>query len=332
MRARSVQFPAPGEIEIVAAEVAAPGRGELRCAAEVSLVSVGTELTCLRGQFDPRTFWEEWVQYPFAPGYSMVSRVESVGAGVDVFRPGDRVFSFTPHAEVFLTPARDVIPIPDGVSDEHAAWASLAVTTQWALRRAGFVFGETAAVVGLGLLGQLLVRYLRIAGARRIIAIDTDTDRLALAAASGADDLVTTHVGDAPRDLRGSLDVVFDVTGHPDALAGASELVKPLGRLVLVGDAPRPSLQHLGPRIVADGISIIGVHAGTAAEIPTPADPWTAATMLSVFFRYVQDGRMDLSALLTDRVAPDAAVELYRSLERDRRSHLGVLIDWGSGR
>ena len=49
MRARSVRFPAPGEIEIVAAEVAAPGRGELRCTAEVSLVSVGTELTCLLG-------------------------------------------------------------------------------------------------------------------------------------------------------------------------------------------------------------------------------------------------------------------------------------------
>ena len=54
--------------------------------------------------------------------------------------------------------------------------------------------------------------------------------------------------------------------------------------------------------------------------------------MLSVFFRYVEDGRMDLSALLTDRVAPDAAVEMYRALERDRSAHLGVLIDWGSGR
>jgi 2-desacetyl-2-hydroxyethyl bacteriochlorophyllide A dehydrogenase len=332
MRARSVRFPAPGEIELVVADVAAPGPGELRCTAEVSLVSVGTEMTCLRGQFDPRTFWEEWVQYPFAPGYSMVSRVESVGADVDALRPGDRVFSFTPHAEAFLTPVREVIAIPDGVSDEHAAWASLAVTTQWALRRAGFVFGETAAVVGLGLLGQLLVRYLRIAGARRIVAIDTDSARLALATAGGADEVVSTHVGDVPQDLRSSFDVVFDVTGHPAALAGASDVVRPLGRLVLVGDAPRPSLQHLGPRIVADGISIIGIHAGTAAEIPTPSDPWSTTAMLSVFFRYVEDGRMDLSALFTDRVAPDDAAEMYRVLERDRGAHLGVLIDWGLGR
>jgi len=222
MLARSLQFPRPGEIEVVSTDVAAPGNGELRCAAEVSLVSVGTELTCLRGEFDPRTFWEEWVQYPFAPGYSMVSRVESVGADVAGLQPGDRVFSFTPHAGAFLTPARDVVTIPDGVSSEHAAWASLAVTTQWALRRAGFAFGETAAVVGLGLLGQLLVRYLRIAGARRIVAIDTDAHRLALATAGGADEVVSLQVGDAPEDLRGAFDVVLDVTGHPAAFAGAS--------------------------------------------------------------------------------------------------------------
>jgi len=108
--------------------------------------------------------------------------------------------------------------------------------------------------------------------------------------------------------------------------------VRPLGRLVLVGDAPRPSLQYLGPRIVADGISIIGVHAGTAAEIPTPSDPWSTTAMLSVFFRYVEDGRMDLAALITDRVAVDDAVGMYRALERDRGAHLGVLIDWGGSR
>lgn len=332
MRSRSLRFPAPGEIEILAADVDAPGPGEARCTAQVSLVSVGTELTCLRGQFDPRTFWEQWVQYPFAPGYSMVSLVESVGSGVTAVHPGDRVFSFTPHAEVFIAPARELVTIPDGVSDEDATWASLAVTTQWALRRAGFVFGESAAVVGLGLLGQLLVRYLRIAGARRIVAIDTDGRRLALAREGGADEVVSTHVGDAIEDLGGSFDVVFDVTGHPAAFADASELVRPLGRLVLVGDAPRPSLQHLGPRIVADGISIIGVHAGTAAEIPTPADPWSTAAMLTVFFGYLMDGRMDLSPLITDRVPWDKAPDTYRALERDRSTHLGVLIDWRSRR
>ena len=77
-----------------------------------------------------------------------------------------------------------------------------------------------------------------------------------------------------------------------------------------------------------DGISIIGVHAGTAAEIPTPADPWSTAAMLAVFFQYVVDGRMDLSPLMTHRVTLEDAPELYRTLERNRTAHLGVLIDW----
>ena len=47
---------------------------EVRCRALASLVSTGTESFCLAGDFDAGTFWEEWVQYPFSPGYSMTAR------------------------------------------------------------------------------------------------------------------------------------------------------------------------------------------------------------------------------------------------------------------
>ena len=50
--------------------------------------------------------------------------------------------------------------------------------------------------------------------------------------------------------------------------------------------------------------------------------------MLAVFFQYVVDGRMDLSALMTHRVTLEDAPELYRTLESNRTAHLGVLIDW----
>src|SRR5690606_7270177 len=161
MTARAVRFPRAGDVVIDDIELASPGPGQLRCRALASLVSTGTELACLRGEFDQRTFWADWVRYPFSPGYSMVSRVEEVGAGVDGIRPGDRVFSFTPHASAFVIDAAEATALPAGVSDEQAVWSSLAVTTQWAVRRSGLVFGEVAVVVGAGLLGQLLVRYLR---------------------------------------------------------------------------------------------------------------------------------------------------------------------------
>lgn len=328
IRARSLMFPAADEVELASVDVPEPAEDEIRCVARLSLVSTGTELACLGGRFDERTFWEEWVRYPFAPGYSMVSHVESVGGRVTGIRPGDRVFSFTPHAGAAVLAPGDVTLLPEGITDEQAVWCSLAVTTQWAVRRAGFVFGEVAVVVGLGLLGQLLVRYLRVAGARRIVAVDTDAARLELARAGGADRLVHGTAVEAVTALGGTTDVVFDVTGHPAVLAPATELLRPLGRVVLVGDSPRPSLQFLGPRVVADGISIIGIHAGTAGEVATASDPWSTAAMLDVFLDLVRDGRMDPTPLLTGRVSADAAPALYRELQRDRSGHLGIVIDW----
>lgn len=328
IRSRSLSFPAADQVEMITVDLPEPAAHEIRCAARLSLVSTGTELACLAGKFDERTFWSDWVRYPFAPGYSMVSSVEAVGEKVEGIRPGDRVFSFTPHASAALLLPDDVTVLPDDVTDEQAVWSSLAVTTQWAVRRARFVLGEVAVVVGLGLLGQLLVRYLRIAGARQIIAIDTDAHRLELARAGGADRLIHGTAAQAVDELGGIADVVFDVTGHPAALAPASELLHRLGRLVLVGDSPRPSLQTLGPRIVADGISIIGVHAGTAAEIATVSDPWSTAAMLDVYLDLVRDGRMDPTPLLTGRIGIAAAPSFYGELQRDRSRHLGVVIDW----
>jgi threonine dehydrogenase-like Zn-dependent dehydrogenase len=124
------------------------------------------------------------------------------------------------------------------------------------------------------------------------------------------------------------LDAVFDITGHPSVFAAGSTILRPLGRLILLGDSPQPSAQRLGPRIVADGITIIGVHAGTAPAQPTLLDRWTGAEMTALFFDYVRDGRMHLAPLITHRLSPRDAPTLYAALRADRSAYLGVLFDW----
>src|SRR3954454_5728516 len=169
---RCVVFPEPGVVEIAEETVPAPGAGEVRCRADVSLISAGTEGACLRGVFEPGTNWADWVRYPFRPGYSMAATVTDIGSGVTGIAVGDRVASWAPHAEEFVWPARDTYGIPAGVTSQDASWSVLGSTTQLAVRRASPALGERVGVIGLGLLGQLIVQYCVLAGARTVIAID----------------------------------------------------------------------------------------------------------------------------------------------------------------
>ncbi|MGV8895994.1 MAG: zinc-dependent alcohol dehydrogenase [Rhodoglobus sp.] len=333
MRSLDITFPHPRVVQVASNDVAEPGEGELLCEARVSLVSTGTETFCLAGDFDDGTFWQEWVTFPFSPGYSMTSVVVAVGPGVTRYAAGDRVASQTPHAQRFTVPMTDAVPVPDDITDDQAAWISLACTTQLGVRRAELQLGETVGVIGLGLLGQLVVQYLSIAGAGRIVCIDPSAERLGLAGVSGGSDLMCVDAGAAKAEvaeLTGGrmLDVVFDVTGHHSVLAPASSLLRPRGRLILLGDSPSPSRQSLGPRIVADSISILGVHGSTAPEQATLSDPWTLEAMTELFFHFLRTGRMNVDSLVSHRFTPDQAPEVYANLQQDRSAYLGTLFDW----
>ena len=328
-----VVFPQPNVVEIGAETVPDPGPGEVQCAASKSLVSIGTESFCLRGVFDEGTNWDSWVKYPFRPGYSMAATVVAVGEGVTGARVGDRVACWAQHRQYFNMSAEAVHRIPDGISDEDATWSSLAVTTQLAVRRAEHTLGDTIGVVGLGMLGQLVVQYLALSGARKIVAIDTSVDRLDAARAHGATHTLAMRVSDAHTqiaEITGGrrLDVAYDVTGHPAVLAPTTQLVRELGKVVLLGDCPSPSQQAVGPGVVGDSIAILGVHTSLAPPLATPFNPWTRRAITELFFEYLSNDRMSVTDLTTHRYSPEEAEDVYQGLERDRSSEIGVIFDW----
>lgn len=333
MESKNIVFPAPKQVSLISEQIPPLKPGQVLCKATKSLISIGTETNCLNGKCDKGTYWEDLIQYPFRPGYSMAGVVESVGEGVTTWKKGDRVCSWASHAQYFVQDASLLFSVPEHVSDEEAAWATLARTTQLGVRRANLEMGETAVVIGLGLLGQLVTQYIALSGAAQIIAIDTSASRLELARQSGATSTLHLSVADAVERVHeltnGEMaDVVFDVTGHPAVLAPASALLRKLGRLVLLGDCPTPSQQVLGPRIVGNSVSILGIHGMMHPEVETPWNKWTAGRMTRLFFTYLKDHRLRVKHLITHRCDPADAQDIYTSLVKDAENVLGVILLW----
>lgn len=302
-------------------------RTEILCAALSSLISTGTELQCLRGVFDPDTNWSDWVKYPFYPGYSMVAEVLETGPEVKGIRKGDLVFAANPHAQFFKADAKSVFRLPKGISVEEGIWLSLAITTQLGARRAELALGETAGVIGLGLLGQLVTQYLYLSGAKEIYAIDPAESRLRLVRERPGIHPLSMDAGEAKEEIRNRtngemLDVVFDITGHPAVLAQAIQLVKPLGRVILLGDTSTPSKQEMGRNVVSNSVSIQGIHSLMDYK------GWNHPAMSALFLSYIAQGRMDVQSLITHRYSPLEAAKVYESLVNNRSSAMGVLFDW----
>ncbi len=130
-------------------------------------------------------------------GYSASGVVIAVGAGAEEFHVGQKVAcggaGYANHAEVNFVPKNLVVPVPDNVSMESASFATIGSIALHGFRQSEMQLGETACVIGLGLLGQLLVQILRAAG-MVVIGVDLVQSRCDLAEKLGA------NAGMAPND------------------------------------------------------------------------------------------------------------------------------------
>lgn len=148
-------------------------------------------------------------------------------------------------ADLMLVPgARYLVPLPDGLDPAAAApLTDAGLTPYHAIRRslAKLTPGATAVVIGVGGLGHLGVQILQATSAARIVAVDTRTEALALAAEGGAT-LTVTQGDDAAADIMDATggqgaDVILDFVGTGDTLALGVAVARPLADLTIVGAA-----------------------------------------------------------------------------------------------
>jgi 2-desacetyl-2-hydroxyethyl bacteriochlorophyllide A dehydrogenase len=333
MESLAVVFTGREQLELRLELVPEPGPGEIVLRTRKTLISTGTECICYQRNFAPGTHWDRWVQYPFHPGYSAAGEVVAVGPGVQGFSLGQRVAARTPHAQYALAPAERCVPIPDGLTDEEATWFGLGCIVQIGVRAAAHSLGDAVVVIGLGQLGQLVVQYARLSGARQIIAVDPAEIRLKLATQVGATSTLALTAADARLaigELTGGqlADVVYDVTGHPVVFPAALGLARRFGTVVLLGDAGSPQLQHLTGDVITRGLRIVGAHDTHPPASASEQNRWTHAHMAELFFAYLVRGQMNVAALISRSFAAQSARDAYTLLITEREKVMGVILDW----
>ena len=288
---RAVQVPlAGGAFEVVQREFPEPGPGHVRIRVEACGVCHSDAIT--KFSLFPG------IEYPRVPGHEVAGVVDAVGAGVPLFKAGQRVglgwhgghcnycsacrrgdfilcengqisgISFDGgYADYVIAPANALALIPEDLKDVEAAPLMCAgVTTFNSLRHSGAKPGDTVAILGIGGLGHLAVQFAAKSG-HRTVAIARGQDKAPLARQLGAHIYIDSTTQDPGAELQklGGAAVILSTLTNAEALAGGVSGLGPNGKLIIVGVPEKPFQVNAGQLIMVNR-SIAGWASGTGMD------------------------------------------------------------------
>ncbi|MBL8792387.1 MAG: zinc-binding alcohol dehydrogenase [Planctomycetia bacterium] len=341
MHARQAVITKPFECAVREVELPAPAPNQILVECEASCISAGTELAVWTGThqwlLDPNL--PDW-KFPFKPGYSAAGTVAAVGKDVQGWQPGDRVSYPGNHASAeLLTIGHErgrLWKLPAGLSAEKAAWACIARYGFGAAVRAGLTLGRSAAVLGLGVIGQFALRSFLAAGAHPVVGIDAVAMRRDAARAAGADHVIDPTAGDVKQQLADALgargaEVVADATGIPDAIPTAMSLACDGGQVVVVG-SPRGKAKDVNfyDDLHRRYIEVSGAHGNMLFEPAHTrlAGAWDINKAQRWLLAALHAGRLSLAGLVRHRIQPTELGMAYEGLLKKKDDYLGVLVTW----
>ena len=282
-------------------------------------------------------------------GYSLCGVVTEVGKGAEEFRVGQLVAAagneYALHAEYNWIPVNLCAAVPRGVSPEHAAFSTVGAIAMHGVRRAEVQLGETACVIGLGLVGQLVVRLL-IASGVRVIGLDVIEERCRLAERAGAVRCAApTDEGMAA--IQASLDEissgrgadhVFLATGGSSnaPVETAARLARDRARVVDIGktrlDLPWTAYydkeldvrlsRSYGPGRYDERYELEGI------DYPAGYVRWTERRNLECFLDLIARKEIEVETLVSSVFPLENASTVYADLASGSLKAVGVLLQY----
>ena len=314
--------------ELVEAPLPQPGPGELLVKAHCSLISPGTERAALKRLWDDAEFRQN-------PGYALAGEVVEVGPDVEDYQAGDRVISLAPHGSYALVSAEPwvTLKIPDGLSDSRATFVVLASVALHALRRAQLSLGESFAILGAGILGQIAVQLAHIDGAGQVIVLDLAPNRLALARQYGAGTTINPKEEDAVQAVfiatsGEGAGAVLEVTGNPQVIPLAFQLAANGGRIILTGALEEPVTLRFHEHFIRRELSLIAAFQPFNPTGENLYWRWTQQANRRLLLGWLADGKLRVDEMLTHRFPASQAPEIYERIKAGDPDMLGVLLEW----
>lgn len=329
---QAIVFSAPGEIELRSFELPSCGPDEIVVKTHYTLVSSGTEGRVLAGHYGAAG------HFPLIPGYAVIGEVVEVGASARAWQIGDLVSAGNPqkveaihqqwggHAGFHVYDAAKPVLLPRGAAPLDYIVTELAAISFRGVQMAAPQRGETAAVIGQGMIGAFSAAWLQVAGCR-VIAADVAPSRLERALQNGASAAVNARDENAAARLAslcGGADIVVESSGNAAGFKLAASLLREDWTNGAKRNAPRLILQA---NYIEDiPLNPCGFFGGEAVQILAPVDRRREDRLAVV--EHLRRGDLKSADFIGKIVSPGDAVGAYRGLRDAPDEWFSVVFDW----
>ncbi len=330
MEAKSIVFTQPEHIEMQVHPIPAVNGDKVLVKTEYSVLSGGTERAYLLGMNNTSQ------KFPMKIGYCGIGHVLEVGEQVTDLIPGDRVLIYHGrHASHALVSRSRLTKVEDNSLDSRdAVFTIIASMGLGGVRRLEIELGETAMVIGLGLLGLFSVQFCRLSGANPVIAVDLNPERRALALQIGADyalDPTDSNFHETVMELTHGKGIhcCVEVTGASQAMQLALNCAARQGRISLLG-CTRESTSAVDyySQVHKPGVKLIGAHNMVRPQFDSYPHCWTHHDDCRAILNLMSAGRLKVDSIRSRIISGEKAPEIYQQLINDKNFPLGTVFDW----
>ncbi len=333
MKCKRIVFTKKDTAEILTEDIGEMNENSVLVKSCITTISCGTEKANISGVQKVAGNGQDF-GFPRRCGYSTSGIVEAVGENVTEFKKGDRVAAFwTVHGQYNIVDKNRVVKIPDGMSLEEAAVVFIGTFPMGAVRKTHFEVGESALVMGLGLLGQIAVKILRASGAVPLIAVDPVEERRKEALLNGADYAFSPFEPDFAEKVKavsnGGVNVAIEVTGVGAGLDEALDCMAPMGRVSLLG-CTRDSDFTIDyyRKVHFPGIELYGAHTAARPEVESYPAHFTHCDDMRSIMKLCLGGRMELKDMIKETHSPKDCQDVYTRLINEPDFPTVVQYDW----